>query len=99
MLTAPWTNWRLPARDRELIAAVTVYPDAPLLAGGVELADTAGTGSVFAGDTATARETLETMDAAVFVLTAGPPMSAGITVGLGSSYPWRGRPNRIRCRH
>ena len=36
-------------------------PDAPLLAGGVEPADTPGTGSVFAGDTATAPETLETM--------------------------------------
>jgi GTP-binding protein EngB required for normal cell division len=58
------------------IAAVTVYLDAPLLAGGVELVDTPGTGSVFAWDTAAAHEALETMDAAVFVLTADPPVSA-----------------------
>jgi GTP-binding protein EngB required for normal cell division len=62
-------NWRR-------IAAVTVYLDAPLLAGGVELVDTPGTGSVFAWDTAAAHEALETMDAAVFVLTADPPVSA-----------------------
>ncbi len=58
------------------IAAVTVYLDAPLLADGVELVDTPGTGSVFAWDTAAAHEALETMDAAVFVLTADPPVSA-----------------------
>ena len=58
------------------IAAVTVYLDAPLLAGGVELVDTPGTGSVFTWDTATAHEALEAMDAAVFVVTADPPVSA-----------------------
>ena len=58
------------------IAAVTVYLDAPLLAGGVELVDTPGTGSVFAWDTAAAHQALESMDAAVFVLTADPPVSA-----------------------
>jgi GTP-binding protein EngB required for normal cell division len=62
--------------NRRRIAAVTVYLDAPLLAGGVELVDTPGTGSVFAWDTAAAHEALETMDAAVFVLTADPPVSA-----------------------
>jgi GTP-binding protein EngB required for normal cell division len=62
--------------NRRHIAAVTVYLDAPLLAGGVELVDTPGTGSVFAWDTAAAHEALETMDAAVFVLTADPPVSA-----------------------
>jgi hypothetical protein len=58
------------------IAAVTVYLDAPLLADGVELVDTPGTGSVFAWDTVAAHKALETMDAAVFVLTADPPVSA-----------------------
>jgi GTP-binding protein EngB required for normal cell division len=58
------------------VAAVTVYLDAPVLAGGAELVDTPGTGSVFAWDTAAAHEALETMDAAVFVLTADPPVSA-----------------------
>ena len=62
--------------NRRHIAAVTVYLDAPLLAGGVELVDTPGTGSVFVWDTAAAHEALETMDAAVFVLTADPPVSA-----------------------
>jgi len=62
--------------NRRRIAAVTVYLDAPLLAGGVELVDTPGTGSVYAWDTAAAHEALETMDAAVFVLTADPPVSA-----------------------
>ena len=62
--------------NRRHIAAVTVYLDAPLLSGGVELVDTPGTGSVFAWDTAAAHEALETMDAAVLVLTADPPASA-----------------------
>jgi GTP-binding protein EngB required for normal cell division len=62
--------------NRRRIAAVTVYLDAPLLAGGVELVDTPGTGSVFEWDTAAAHQALESMDAAVFVLTADPPVSA-----------------------
>jgi len=62
--------------NRRRIASVTVYLDAPLLAGGLELVDTPGTGSVFTWDTAAAHEALETMDAAVFVLTADPPVSA-----------------------
>jgi GTP-binding protein EngB required for normal cell division len=62
--------------NRRRIAAVTVYLDAPLLADGVELVDTPGTGSVFGWDTAAAHEALETMDVAVFVLTADPPVSA-----------------------
>ena len=62
--------------NRRHIAAVTAYLDAPLLADGVELVDTPGTGSVFAWDTAASHEALATMDAAVFVLTADPPVSA-----------------------
>jgi hypothetical protein len=42
----------------------------------VELVDTPGTGSVYAHNTAEAETALRTMDAAVFVLTADPPMSA-----------------------
>jgi len=63
-------------RDREQLLALLDRLDAPVLAGGVELVDTPGTGSVFQRDTQTARETLPTMDAAVFVLTADPPVSA-----------------------
>lgn len=63
-------------RNRQGIAAVTAFIDAPVLAGGVELVDTPGTGSVFTWDTDAAHQALETMDAAVFVLTADPPVSA-----------------------
>jgi hypothetical protein len=63
-------------RNRRGIAAVTAFVDAPVLAGGVELVDTPGTGSVFTWDTDAAHQALETTDAAVFVLTADPPVSA-----------------------
>jgi GTP-binding protein EngB required for normal cell division len=62
--------------NRRHIASVTVYLDVPVLTSGVELVDTPGTGSVFEWDTAAAHAALETMDAAVFVLTADPPVSA-----------------------
>ena len=62
--------------NRRGIADVTAYLAAPVLAGGVELVDTPGTGSVFGWGTETAREALRSMDAAVFVLTADPPVSA-----------------------
>jgi GTPase Era involved in 16S rRNA processing len=62
--------------NRRAIADVTVYLAAPVLAGGVELVDTPGTGSVFEWDTETAHGALRSMDAAVFVLTADPPVSA-----------------------
>ena len=62
--------------NRRRIAGVTAYVAAPVLAGGVELVDTPGTGSVFQWDTKTAHEALQSMDAAVFVLTADPPVSA-----------------------
>ena len=64
------------SRNRRRIAGVTVYLDEPLLAAGVELVDTPGTGSVFEWDTEAAHEALQSMDAAVFVLTADPPVSA-----------------------
>jgi small GTP-binding protein len=64
-------------RNQRMVAGVAVYLDAPVLAGGVELVDTPGTGSVFQWDTQAAHEALQTMDAAVFVLTADPPVSAG----------------------
>lgn len=62
-------NWRA-------IDGLTVRLDAPVLAYSVELVDTPGTGSVHAHNTATADSALPTMDAAVFVLTADPPVSA-----------------------
>jgi GTP-binding protein EngB required for normal cell division len=62
--------------NRRGLASVTVVADAPVLARGVELVDTPGTGSVYAHNTAEAEAALQTMDAAVFVLTADPPLSA-----------------------
>ena len=62
--------------NRRGLASVTVAVDAPVLARGAELVDTPGTGSVYAHNTAEAQTALETMDAAVFVLTADPPVSA-----------------------
>jgi small GTP-binding protein len=62
--------------NRRGVASVTVEADAPVLAHGLELVDTPGTGSVYAHNTAEAQAALETMDAAVFVLTADPPVSA-----------------------
>ena len=58
------------------VASVVVTLDAPVLAHGVELVDTPGTGSVHAHNTEEAQAALKTMDAAVFVFTADPPASA-----------------------
>jgi GTP-binding protein EngB required for normal cell division len=58
------------------VASVTVAINAPVLTQGVELVDTPGTGSIHAHNTAEAELALESMDAAVFVLTADPPVSA-----------------------
>ena len=58
------------------VAGVTVRLDAAILAHGLEIVDTPGTGSVHSHNTSTAVNALENMDAAVFVLTADPPVSA-----------------------
>jgi small GTP-binding protein len=58
------------------VGAITVRLNAPMLAQGVEIVDTPGTGSVHANNTAAADGVLPTMDAAIFVLTADPPVSA-----------------------
>jgi len=58
------------------VAGVTVRLDAPILARGVELVDTPGTGSVHAHNTAAADSVLPSMDAAIFVLTATPVSAA-----------------------
>ena len=58
------------------VAAITARLDSPILARGVEIVDTPGTGSVHAHNTAAAEDVLPTMDAAIFVLTADPPVSA-----------------------
>lgn len=69
------TERRNPGNRRHL-TSVTVLLNVPVLARGVELVDTPGTGSVYAHNTSAAEAALDTMDAAVFVLTADPPMSA-----------------------
>jgi small GTP-binding protein len=58
------------------VTAITVRVSAPILAMGVEIVDTPGTGSVHAHNTVAADGVLPTMDAAIFVLTADPPVSA-----------------------
>jgi small GTP-binding protein len=69
--------------NRRGIAAITVRLDAPVLAQGAEIVDTPGTGSVYAHNTAAADAVLATMDAAIFVLTADPPVSASEQELLG----------------
>jgi len=59
------------------VSAITVGLDAPILSRGVEIVDTPGTGSVHAHNTAAAAAALPSMDAAIFVLSADPPVSAG----------------------
>ncbi|MET8405375.1 dynamin family protein [Streptomyces sp900116325] len=58
------------------VAEVVLRLHAPLLAHGVQLVDTPGTGSVHGQNTGEALASLRTMDAALFVLTADPPISA-----------------------
>jgi GTP-binding protein EngB required for normal cell division len=63
--------------NRRNIASVTVYAEAAVLAAGAELVDTPGTGSVLAADDGEAvGQVLDTLDAAVIVLAADPPVSA-----------------------
>ena len=57
------------------VASITVRVDAPILHRGVEIVDTPGTGSVHAHNTAAADLALPTMDAAILVLSADPPIS------------------------
>lgn len=58
------------------VADVTVYVHDTLLDDyAVDLVDTPGTGSVYEHNTADAHEALRTLDAAVLVLTADPPVS------------------------
>ncbi|MFI6352207.1 dynamin family protein [Streptomyces sp. NPDC050743] len=54
---------------------VVVHLDTPQLAAGIEVVDTPGTGSVHEHNTEQARAALKTMDAALFVLSADPPVS------------------------
>jgi GTP-binding protein EngB required for normal cell division len=68
---------------RRNVASITVRLDAPLLRRGVEIVDTPGTGSVHAHNTATADLALPSMDAAIFVLTADPPVSSSERELLG----------------
>jgi GTP-binding protein EngB required for normal cell division len=58
------------------IASISVGLKAPILARGAEIVDMPGAGSVHAHNTASAETALPSMDAAIFVLTADPPVSA-----------------------
>ncbi|HVA60518.1 MAG TPA: dynamin family protein [Mycobacteriales bacterium] len=61
--------------DSRGVADVTVFVDAPLLAAGVEMVDTPGTGSIHEHNTAEALRAYTQMDAALFVVTADPPIT------------------------
>ncbi len=58
------------------VASISVRLNAPILARGAEIVDMPGAGSVHAHNTAAADAALPSMDAAIFVLTADPPVSA-----------------------
>ncbi len=57
------------------VAEVVVHTPSQWLPDGVDLVDTPGVGSVFAVSSAAATAALDTMDAAVVVLTTDPPIS------------------------
>jgi GTP-binding protein EngB required for normal cell division len=63
-----------PGNHRQ-VASITVRVDAPILHRGAEIVDTPGTGSVHAHNSAAADLALPTMDAAILVLSADPPIS------------------------
>lgn len=58
------------------VAEVVLSVPHPLLGKGIELVDTPGVGSVHDHNTAHARQSLARMDAALFVTSADPPVSA-----------------------
>lgn len=62
---------------------VTVFLTAGLLARGLELVDTPGTGSVYAHNTESALRAYGQMDAALFVVSADPPVTAAEQQLLG----------------
>lgn len=63
--------------NRRQVRYVEVVINAPFLDRfPVEIVDTPGTGSVYAHNTSAAESALETLDAAIFVVTADPPISA-----------------------
>jgi small GTP-binding protein len=63
-------------RNARAVARVVVRLRHPLLAAGLELVDTPGTGSIHEHNTDAARGAVQDMDFAVFVTSATPPVSA-----------------------
>lgn len=57
------------------VRTVTVHADAPLLAAGVELVDTPGTGSIHEHNTASAVAAFSAMDTAIMTVSADVPLS------------------------
>jgi small GTP-binding protein len=64
-------------RNQLGLRRVVVLLRCELLERGIELVDTPGTGSVHEANTAEAEAAIADMDAAIFVLTVDPPISAG----------------------
>lgn len=65
-----------PLNEKAVARVEIVLGPGPLDEFDVELVDTPGTGSVFAHNTNTARQAYDSLDAAIFVVTADPPISA-----------------------
>jgi len=61
--------------NRRKVALVNITHPSPTLKDGVVLIDTPGIGSLFSHNTKTTREFVPRVDAAVFVLSADPPMT------------------------
>lgn len=75
------TEWGNP-ENRRGVDSVTVFLPDGIAISGLTLVDTPGVGSILEHNTAEARSTLETMDAAIMVLTSDPPISASERVLL-----------------
>lgn len=72
---AQYVSEELNPENRKQVEGVEVFLPARLLAHGMCLVDTPGIGSVFAGNTATTKEFIPQIDAALLVVGADPPIS------------------------
>lgn len=75
-LAAFVTERENPRNSKQVHDVEVLLASGPMDGLDVELVDTPGTGSVYEHNTAAARSALQGLDAAIFVLTADPPISA-----------------------
>ncbi len=72
---AQYVSEELNPENSKQLEGVEVFLPSPLLASGMCLVDTPGIGSVFAGNTETAKDFIPQIDAAILVVGADPPIS------------------------